>query len=173
MTGMLLLLLLDEGSEGNNIYNFFKKLPDDIDTIINSNSCNLLQEADKKLGIKNRERYSILVYDTYKETFELHDNLLKECKERLSSDSFYDDLISVGMARRSYKLKAIRLTELFKKLKSNAANFIDVKNKKIKKLLVLFLEHLESILGSLSKLFPSIEKIIELLQVLRSIANEL
>ena len=159
-------------NEEESILDFLAKIPGEIDLLINPSRSNLLIEADKRQS-PQFPSYSNLVYDANKETFEAHNKILDDFKSRMGTEFLRDGLRSIGMTQQSLRLKSQRLRDLYDRLYNQANSFIDIMNGKTRKLCSLFLEQLTSLLSSLSKLFPVIEKIIELVEVLKNILDGL
>jgi hypothetical protein len=138
-------------SDSDNVVDFIKKLPDNLEILFNKKTSNFLKYyivKDKKYGISSK-----IFLGAFNESVEEIRNF-----DKLFDWSFFKrNLKSIGFTRDSLKLKSSILNKLWDKVREYAkeflTNFLDFGNPQLRNLMKKFLKYLNSILGSLGKIY--------------------
>ncbi len=161
----------------NSIFDFLNQLQIDISDFIKPNKCNLIDLLNKKVNSSDESKssYSNIFSKAYEETFLYYKPfLIRIEKQNRFSKKIYAKLKSVGMTGYSLELKLNLLEQLRKiltNLEDKTTKFLDFYKREIREAAKIFLQQLNSILGSISKAFPSLERIKEFKEQIEAANN--
>ena len=171
-----------EGSEIENVVAFLEEVPTFLFGLTdekNSNFGDILKEEEE---YENITQYFRDVKDEFKDSIfarevtalrrkinisKISDNVNAEEAFAELSKEYALKLEPVGFTGSSLKLKKELVNSLWQKVKTLSPNKINVRDNWVKKLLEL----LRSMLGSLSIVFPALEAINEILDIIKTISS--
>jgi hypothetical protein len=165
-----MLLLLSELDGHNKLKSVLENIYTGLEKMFDSKQSNFLEQC---LGIeqdlKSSKSYDNLVFNAYKEVLE---------NERTVFNSLdglkFEDLKGVGLigAQLDLKIKLYR-EQLNKVVKRAKDKFYDFSDKVLQKFFSGQLDYLPDLLGSLLKLIPGLEPLVEFLQSIRSLVKQM
>lgn len=163
----------------NNVIGFTKNLPVFVDNFIKqeySNISEYLEGFPKDISYEKLQVIYQETKDTFKTSFDLKiklDDLLDD--KRLIVDGVYNSLENCGLTKQSLKFKLDLLNSSWEKIlesiEKTTNKILDFSNKDMMKLVLKFLGILSSACGSLSIVFPFLEPIKELLDIINYFAS--
>jgi hypothetical protein len=164
----------------DNVYGFVKSLPKKFEDLLNENNSNII-----KLILQNNESTGISL-NLFKETLkeaerELKIDLIKKqrklkldtiAKKTTVSYKYAFQLREIGFSQSSIELKALSLNRLWNRIKEKAIQvgqgIIDFAHNEFGTLIRKFFALLNSVLGSLAKMFTGLEPLKEFKDILES-----
>lgn len=176
-------------SDLENVLKFIDQLPSNIRQIFDPKTSNFIQifiENDGEFGITNKifNNSFVEAEDELKISYLVFQRNLKLevllSEKRTENKKAAETLLQIGFTQNSLILKASLLNKLWTKILNmvdkSANKIIDFADNQMVKLVRVFLEYLNSILGSLQLLIPSIDSIKEFKEVVENylaVADEL
>lgn len=165
--------LEESKTDAQNVINFLAGLPGRMSVLIQDYNSNFFEQLAASGPVQViREVFMNALEEA---TMQLLSNLMQE-REKLQNPvyalEFNSRLTSIGFTENSLRLKAHTLNFHWEKLLTHvhtAGNtIIDFANNSVVKLVKRFLDYLNSVLGSLIKLFPGAEPIKEIKEIIES-----
>ncbi|HKC37876.1 MAG TPA: hypothetical protein VKB95_17490 [Chitinophagaceae bacterium] len=161
------------------VYKLLADMPDGLGFFIYASNCNLLQLLDAKSS-RNRQqsRYTVLFQQSHAEVFYNYNYLLNDVEGKMknqdsaTTNEFHQSLKKIGMTDKNLELKTTLLQRFWNKLKNlkekAADKILNFRLPNIRSLFKKLMSCLNSILGSLTKLFPALDPIKEFKEMLES-----
>jgi hypothetical protein len=165
-----MLLLLLKPDEHDKLKSVLENTYKGLEKLVDSNQSNFIQQClGLEQEIKFSKTYDNLVLSAYQEVLESEDVVFKNLH-----DLKLNDLKDLGLVGSQLDLKIKLYTEqLIKVVDSAKDKFYDFTDKVLQAFFIGELDNLLDLLGSLQKIIPALEPLIEFLQCIRSLVKEM